>query len=214
MAFVGAQHRMRGDVDAAAVLAEALLPLAAEWRFTHWHADAVMLQAWVLAERGQIEAAQERLNESMQMLEAHEGWRNQFYTLMHANVLVSMGRSAEALAVLTEGISEEEFRALSIWTSEQCDWVGRILAKQPGREAEAEQWIRKSLRESIQEGALMPALRSATTLGELLAARGQRDEAERILAPLYAQFTEGHELQDLRVAADLLHRLTHNGSNA
>jgi len=50
-------------------------------------------------------------------------------------------------------------------------------------------------------------LRSSTTLAELLVARGQRDAAHELLAPIYGWFTEGFDTKDLKEAKALLSQL-------
>jgi predicted ATPase len=47
-------------------------------------------------------------------------------------------------------------------------------------------------------------LAAATSLGRLLRDRGRRDEAQRILAPVYDWFTEGFDTRDLKDAQALL----------
>ncbi len=47
-----------------------------------------------------------------------------------------------------------------------------------------------------------------TRLARLLSARGERDEARRVLRAIYAQFTEGFDTRDLREAKALLDSLS------
>ena len=47
-------------------------------------------------------------------------------------------------------------------------------------------------------------LRGATSLARLLSRSGRRDEARTILAPAFAQFTEGFDTIDLIAAKALL----------
>ncbi len=61
-----------------------------------------------------------------------------------------------------------------------------------------------------QQGKLDDAeqsLRAATTLARLLLARGDRDEARDLLAPVCGSFTEGFETHDLKAARGLLEEL-------
>ena len=50
-------------------------------------------------------------------------------------------------------------------------------------------------------------LRAATSLARLLAGRGERDEAARVLVSVHAWFTEGFDTRDLRVTQALLDTL-------
>jgi tetratricopeptide (TPR) repeat protein len=73
-----------------------------------------------------------------------------------------------------------------------------------GRAAEAEAPLRAAIAWARRQEARSWELRAATTLAELLAARGERDAARELLAPIYGWFTEGLDTKDLRTARELL----------
>ena len=50
-------------------------------------------------------------------------------------------------------------------------------------------------------------LRAAVSLARLLDAQGRRDEARRLLAPVYGWFTEGFGTPDLKQAKALLEEI-------
>jgi class 3 adenylate cyclase/tetratricopeptide (TPR) repeat protein len=77
-----------------------------------------------------------------------------------------------------------------------------------GRLAEAETQLRASIDWARQQQARSWELRSATTLAELLAERGQRYAARELLAPIYNWFTEGFDTRDLKDAKALLDALS------
>ena len=83
---------------------------------------------------------------------------------------------------------------------------GWMLMRQ-GRGEEAESQLRASIDWARQQQAKSWELRSATTLAELLAKRGQRDAARELLAPIYNWFTEGFDTKDLKEAKALLDEL-------
>jgi predicted ATPase len=78
-------------------------------------------------------------------------------------------------------------------------------AARQGGEAEAQ--LRASIDWARRQQANSRELRSSTTLAELLVARGQRDAARELLAPIYAWFTEGLDTHDLKAARALLESL-------
>ena len=97
--------------------------------------------------------------------------------------------------------------------SEQPHWcLAELLRREAVRSQrtdarpEAERLLARSLRVARDQGALAWELRSATTLAELRSTEGRETEAVAILRPVFEQFTEGFETQDLRKAADLLDR--------
>jgi predicted ATPase len=80
---------------------------------------------------------------------------------------------------------------------------GWMLMRQ-GRNEAAEAQLRASIEWAREQQAKSWELRSATTLAELLATRGQRDAARELLAPVYGWFTEGFGTRDLKAAHRLL----------
>jgi len=68
-----------------------------------------------------------------------------------------------------------------------------------------------SLRDAVHlaqaQGARGWELRAATSLARLLFGRGERQQALDLLAPIYAWFSEGFDMPDLREARALLNQL-------
>ena len=57
------------------------------------------------------------------------------------------------------------------------------------------------------QGAQLLELRAATSLVRLWFEQGKRDEAQNLLQPVYARFTEGFDTTDLQEAKALLDEL-------
>jgi predicted ATPase len=85
--------------------------------------------------------------------------------------------------------------------------LGGWMLMRQGRGDEAETSLRASIDWARRQQARSWELRSATTLAELLAGRGQRDAARETLGPVYAGFTEGFDTRDLSAARRLLDSL-------
>ncbi|MEP7343811.1 MAG: AAA family ATPase [Gemmatimonadaceae bacterium] len=83
---------------------------------------------------------------------------------------------------------------------------GFMLMRQ-GKGEEAESLLRDAIAWAQHQQAKSWELRASTTLAELLAARGQRDAARDVLAPIYNWFTEGFDTHDLQAARSLLESL-------
>ena len=73
---------------------------------------------------------------------------------------------------------------------------------------ELENGYREAIEASRQIGTIAQELRTATRLGRLLQSQGRVQEAYALLAPLYAQFTEGLDTLDLQEARALLNQLS------
>jgi predicted ATPase len=72
------------------------------------------------------------------------------------------------------------------------------------REHEAEACFMRSLELSRHQGALAWELRTGIDFADLLAARGQAENARAVLKPVYEQFAEGFDTADLKAAESLL----------
>ena len=73
---------------------------------------------------------------------------------------------------------------------------------------EAEALFHQSLEIARRQEAKTFELRAATSLARLWRRQGKRDEAQALLAPLYAWFTEGFDTRDLKDAKTLLEELS------
>ena len=73
---------------------------------------------------------------------------------------------------------------------------------------EAEDCFFGALEVARQQGALFWELRAALSLAHLRIRQDRRDDARRLLAPVYDRFTEGFEAADLRCARALLETLS------
>jgi predicted ATPase len=71
----------------------------------------------------------------------------------------------------------------------------------------ATELLQKALRTARCQRAKALELRAATDLAALWLENGKREEALKVLAPVYDWFSEGFETQDLKQARALLDRL-------
>ncbi|MBR1033139.1 hypothetical protein JQ584_41440 [Bradyrhizobium liaoningense] len=87
-------------------------------------------------------------------------------------------------------------------------WViVRLVDGVPGAGTDAQSLFERALTTARSQHAKALELRVAVDLGALWVDQGRRNEALDLLAPVYADFTEGFETQDLKQARALLHRL-------
>jgi predicted ATPase len=100
------------------------------------------------------------------------------------------------------------------WEAELHRLQGVLLLGQKGHDgpipshqptvAQAEACLRQALAIARQQQARALDLRAAMSLGRLWQRQGRREEARRLLAEVYAWFTEGLGTQDLQSARALL----------
>jgi predicted ATPase len=84
-----------------------------------------------------------------------------------------------------------------------CRLKGELLLE-AGRRGEVEGCLIQALQAAQDQGARLLELRAAMSLGRVLQAQGRRNEAQGLLAPVYAEFTEGLDTADLQQAKALL----------
>lgn len=135
--------------------------------------------------------------------------RYELSTTAFTNVLV---QGLAALGEFTEGISLIDYAIRQVEENKDFTYLpdllrvkGRLLRSMPrARIDEAEMCFVRSLELSRHQGALAWELRAAIDLAALRAAQGQADNARAILLPIFEQFTEGFDTEDLKTAAHLL----------
>lgn len=106
---------------------------------------------------------------------------------------------------------EEAFSVLGLtgeraWEAELHRLRGELERdREPQAAADA---FGEALAVARRQGALSFELRAATSLADLLQSQDRAGEAQALLAPVYARFTEGFETADLRAAREVLSRST------
>jgi tetratricopeptide (TPR) repeat protein len=122
------------------------------------------------------------------------------YLLSLAEGLAALGQHEEALATLTRAIA---------WCEKTGErWCLPELLRVRGefsRGDNAESWFRRAIALAAEQGALLWELRSALSLARLLAERGERAEAWRLLAAVHNRFSPAVKTADI-LAAELLLR--------
>ena len=122
------------------------------------------------------------------------------------------GRTAEARRVLTEAGDLMAQHGEVYWEPELLRLRGRLAAaEERGAPAEAATGFEAAIALARQQGAHLLELRAATDLARLRSAQGQRAAARKVLAPVYASFTEGFHAKDLKEAKAVLDELETTG---
>jgi predicted ATPase len=125
-----------------------------------------------------------------------------------AEVLAKAGRFGESLAAADEALQRTERNDAFWWMPEALRIKGEILTQSnPSDLRSIEDCFTRSLACARRQGALSWELRAATSLARLWKQGGRPADAEALLRPIYARFTEGFETADLQAARTLLEAL-------
>ncbi len=132
-----------------------------------------------------------------------------------ASGLLALGRNHEALGTVDRALAGEREFGDSYWTPEVLRLRGEIQASLPEiPEATAMETLRRAVAMAQSQQCLGWELRATTAMARLLQRQKRFCEAERLLAPVYARFTEGFDTADLVAARTLLTELAQFGTGA
>lgn len=135
-----------------------------------------------------------------------------FYLGGFADALAKCGRLADAAATIQEALDCAHAQNEQ-WCVPELLRIRASILMAEVRPDEAETLLIESIALAQEIGALSWRLRSACDLAKLWHVRLRAHDARKMLQPIYDEFTEGLETQDLAVAAGLLASLAHLGAD-
>jgi class 3 adenylate cyclase/predicted ATPase len=181
-----------------------LVQVATDHQLPAFLAHGLVMRGWALSEQGQCEEGIAQLRQGIETMRATQHGVALAHALgLLAEAQARSGAISDARAVLEQGLaalSEDWFAKPAL-----LHLRGELLAREGGPEAEAS--FREAIELARRQGARMYELRATTSLARWLTDGGSVAEARRLLAPLYASFTEGFDTRDLVEAKVLLEQL-------
>ena len=208
---VGANvHQYRREPRLVRAHSEEAITLCEEYGFPNWLGWARFHHGWTLAELGQLEQGIAEMEVGIASLRRLGGVLGQQYAIaLLAYGYARLGRTEEAIAMLTGVLAHVERTGEKVEQAEMLRLKGEVLLMRDGRAtAEAERCFRAALEIARAQEARWWELRATTSLARLLDKQGKRDEARTILAEIYGWFTEGFDTADLKEARALLDELS------
>jgi len=203
---------MTGDFATAEKSIARLIELTTSLNAPFWMTAARFLQGKLLVERREFATGLAVLREAFDAC-SQTGWRLSYpeFTGSLAAALAGLGRLDEASGAIDDAIvSAGGPDDGQLWyVPELLRIKAELLLQQASDQsvAAAKDCLDQGTALAREQGALFWELRIALSLARLHAAQGQRGEASRVLEPVYARFTEGFEIADLRAARALLDEL-------
>jgi predicted ATPase len=201
--------------------AEEAIAIASKHGLALWLAWGTITRGWVLAQQGQGEAGIAQLRQGLAAAQATgaELFRTYQLTLL-AEAYQTVGEPEAGLRVLGEALALVEQTEERFWEAEIYRLTGELLLRVGGaaRSLGAVQGMQDSASPEEcfltaieiarrQEGKSLE-LRATVSLARLWQQQGKQDQARRMLADIYAWFTEGFDTIDLQQAHALLQELS------
>jgi class 3 adenylate cyclase/predicted ATPase len=202
-------YQFRGDVPAVQAHAEAAVALSIEQGFPFWAAAGTILRGWALAMQGQGEEGLSQIRQGIAAYRATEAaLLVAYYCTLLADVSAHLGHPEDGLQALAEAHTLMDQQEERYWEAEVCRLRGVLLLKNSMTPpAEAETWLQRALDVARRQEAKSLELRAAMSLSRLWQQQGKRAEAQALLTPIYAWFSEGFDTADLQEAKALLDTL-------
>jgi predicted ATPase len=218
---------MRGDIAVADDAVASMNDLAARLDATLWKILGSFWKGKLLVERREFAQGSALLQKTLDACN-RTGWRicNAEFMGVLAQGLVGLGQLDTALVTVDKALARAEQSgelysvpellrikgdvllqqaANALGTSKMSHPTGAITGALTGRAAE--ECFLDAIAAAREQGALFWELRAALSLARLRTNQNREGEARQILAPVYDQFIEGFEAEDLKQTKFLLEQL-------
>jgi predicted ATPase len=200
-------HELAREPGVVRQQATALVTLASEHGLPFWQALGRIFRGWAEVAAGQARLGRAELEGGLAAYRATAGALYLPYGLiLLGEACLAMDDLDAGLAAIAEARSVIEARGVCGFEAHAQRIEGE-LRQATGEMKDAAACFQRSLAAARRQQARLLELRAAIALARLWLERGRRQEAQDLLAPLYASFLEGLQSPDLRTAAALLDRL-------
>src|SRR5216683_1819953 len=209
-------HQLRGEEQSAWQQAQEIVNLANKHGFPLWGAWGGVLGGWAVVRKGPGEEGIQEIRQGMEAWRAAgaEVARPWMLTLL-SDSYRRLGRTGEGISVVAEALAGVEKTGERQYEAELYRLRGELLLastrgsrnQDESATGEAEGCFLKAIEIARRQQAKSLELRSSTSLSHLWQQRGQKQQAQRLLAEIYGWFTEGFDTSDLKEAKALLEEL-------
>jgi tetratricopeptide (TPR) repeat protein len=228
LAQASALYIFRREAQRVQEQAEAAIELAREQGFARWLGVGLAWRGWALAEQGAVQDGLAQLHQAPPVGLSHQPLRLAEVYSKAGQVEAGLRELAAALATAYQNDErrfEAEFYRLQgelllqqaadpatmhvtpqeSATATEAEWTKAMHASRLAVEAEA--CFRRALDVARSQHAKSFELRAVMSLSRLWQRQGRREEARKLLEPVYGWFTEGFDTLDLQEAKALLEAL-------
>ncbi|MGO8920103.1 MAG: AAA family ATPase [Stellaceae bacterium] len=192
-----------GDAPNCARLAERLLALAQRYNFMPMRMAGEFHAGWAGCRLGDA-AGLERM-EAAFLRRSLQAPLEFYYCAVMAEAFAAEGRKRDAFDIVIKTLERAATSQAGLFVPELWRLRGELtLALSAHQRAEAERCLDHAAVMAERQGARLLELRATTSLAQIWAESGRREQALARLAPLYRAFADGDDVRDLTVAARLL----------
>lgn len=201
--FSATMYGMLRDWPTCRTLSEKALHIGEEGPFPSWMAMGKLMKGFSLAKSGSPEEGILTLQEGMDLW-ASTGARLAvpYQRTLLAEAYLEAGKKERGLASLGDAFNCPWDKLW--WLPEQHRVRAELLLLDPPDEAAAASAYSEAVRVAQEHGNRAAELRAATGWARLLRRRGDPAQARVLLGDLFASFTEGFDVPDLREAQEQL----------
>jgi class 3 adenylate cyclase/predicted ATPase len=202
--------QLRREPEVARKDAEEALELSAEHGLDATALWCLLPRGWAIAQQGDVSAGISEIREGMkrrQSVGIGAVWPWWFALL--ADAYGADGQVVAGLEALEEALQWVQRNDERLYEAEVHRLKGELLLRQNVPDtAQAESCFQHALTVARNQQAKSWELRAAVSLGRLYQLQDRREDAYKLLAPVYAWFTEGFDTADLQDAKALLEELS------
>ena len=204
-AYLATLQQLGADLTAAKAHAEAAHALAVEYKAPYYRAwSAIMVATANACEQPDAQHVT-RLREAITEFKAPGArLRLPYYFWLLASAHHTVGQIADGLAAIDEAMAESRAHDEHWWDAELHRLRGELLLAHGAEDADVETELLLAAETARAQQARSLELRAAMSLAQMWRSRNRTDDARRLLADVYAWFTEGFSTPDLRAARSLL----------
>jgi len=198
---------MTGDFEAAQQYLAMLAEIATRQSFSFWLSMAKCLEAKLLIWRGEAARGAALLQIAIDSLgTAQQSMHYAGFVPDLALGVATTGDLIGAIAIVDEALIRAERSGVQWHVPELLRLKGELLLRSPDASttASSEACFQSALKLAARQNALFWELRASLSLARLWLREGRGRDGCRLLAPVYARFTEGFDTADLRSAKALL----------
>jgi DNA-binding winged helix-turn-helix (wHTH) protein/tetratricopeptide (TPR) repeat protein len=196
------------NLQAAIAATDEGFAIATEQRSPYHISRANILKAVNVVESGWAEEGISLMDRALvEHRKTGANFQSSFNLSCLADAYARAGSYKRAIDFADQAIQEIERTGERWWAAEAQRIKGKILLAASADRRRAENCFRAALKSARSQKARFWELRAALSLAGLWNGEGRDVEARKLLAPIYAEFTDDIDLPDLNDARQLLDRL-------